>query len=314
MDTSEVLGMGACIMASTLTPLGLILQKYSHAQSQKVSSDVAFYRQPWWIAGMAVFLCGHVLNIISTGMAPQVMLSCLGTWAIIPNAVFAWLILSERLSSPQLLYMAVMVAAMMMVILGTPSASASEQGVIHADVLAAMFLGTGFLTLSVVLSGVLAAARFATLGVAGNMQAGFWVFLATTLSGFATTICKCVSLLATHSAPSAYLSSPYFYCMVSAGALLSGLMLHCVNMGLQEGDALIIVPMYYALGMLFQIIVAGVFFDELDSFSNAGQALGFTSGVVVLLLCIGALPFAQVGRPRSSSIDKETEEELLAIS
>merc|ERR1711907_702052 len=119
--------------------------------------------------------------------------------------------------------------------------------------------------------------------------------------------------LATHTSPSTYLVLPHFYCMLSAGLALSVIMLHCINIGLQEGDALIVVPMYYALGMLFQNLVAGVFFDEFDAFSGAGQSLVFTSGVMVLLLCLGALPFAQVSGTRAELCDrKETEKELLS--
>merc|ERR1711924_39913 len=112
--------------------------------------------------------------------------------------------------------------------------------------------------LASVFAGLLSVLRFATLGRAGNIRAAFWIFVATALSGFSTILCKCLSLLAAHAAPRSYLASPYFYTFFLGGAGLSCIMLRCVNVGLQNGDALIVVPMYYALGMFCQIVVAGV--------------------------------------------------------
>merc|ERR1712224_969420 len=128
-----------------------------------------------------------------------------------------------------------------------------------------MFFQRGFVLLVCTLVGGLVAVRFAM----GHLQKGagtaaFWILVATTLSGFATTLCKCASLLATHATAMTYLSSPYFYVMVGAGIFLSIAMVYCINTGLREGDALVVVPMYYALGMLFQMLVAGVFFSEFD--------------------------------------------------
>jgi len=318
MDLTQCLGMGTCLVASTLTPLGLVLQKHAHKQNQLKRASIAVYYQPWWIAGISVFLCGHILNIISAGLAPQAILSCLGSWAIIPNAIFAWCVLGEKLCAPQLLYMGVMVVVMMLVVLATPSASSREQGDISADMLAAMFFERAFVLLMWVVAIALAALRAVMphdqRGHGANFRAAFWVLVATTLSGFTTVLCKCVSLLALHADPQIYLVSPNFYIMIFAAVLLSIVMLRSINTGLQEGDALVVVPMYYSLGMLFQIVVAGVFFDEFDAFSGTGQALVFSSGVSVLLLCIGALPFAQASLSQAELGSKrETEEELLAV-
>lgn len=121
MDLLVVFGMALCLAASTLKPLGLILQKYSHVQKERCagltardyySVGISLFKRPWLISGITVFLCGHAPNIISSGMAPQVMLSCLGTWAIISNAVFARLILRERLKKRQIASMGGMVIGM----------------------------------------------------------------------------------------------------------------------------------------------------------------------------------------------------------
>merc|ERR1719313_16067 len=93
--------------------------------------------------------------------------------------------------------------------------------------------------------------------------------------------------------------SPQAYAIV-VGAGLSGMgQVHCLNMGLRSGDAVVVVPVFLSLGMLAQMLTGGVFFDELHHIGSATQAVAFILGVVMLIVCVAILTIKNAGAENS---------------
>ena len=67
-----------------------------------------------------------------------------------------------------------------------------------------------------------------------------------------------------------------------------------LNRGLHDGDALLVVPSYYAFSILFQIIGGGVLFDEFGQMT-VGSILGFAVSLAVTLLGVHELALRSVG-------------------
>jgi len=294
MDHIYFLGIALSLSSSTLTSLGLVLQKLALGQAQESgSSGFHKYSHPKWITGISLFGVGQVCNVLSAGMAPQVMLSSLGTWALISNAVFAEWFLGEKMQLVKILPIGGMVVGMLFVVAGTPPAGPSEMGHVTVEEYTTMWLARDTVGLTAVLLFCLLVSRiiiFRFLNKTNrNLPGLWWVILATMTSGYNMTLVKCGSELALRGTPQEYLNSPHFWVMVAVGLSFAVLVLHGINVSLGEGEALVVVPAYYASGMVFQIIVASVFFGELNGFTGMKQRLIFMGGVVSLLLCIAAI-------------------------
>jgi len=284
-------GVLLCVAGSTFTALGLVLQKYSHmnnqAQSLKVGS--VYFRQTWWIVGFAVFLVAQVVNFVSMGMAPQVMLSALGVWSLVSNTVFAWIILGERLQPQEFSAMSGIIVGVLLVISGTP-ASRSPTLVFKRDVVDVShdFFAFKFLMLVVCLVGFVGSIGAVSFKFYRQSVPLFWALVSAVATGFTTMLFRCVSLLLV--SPSLGQESPWhhvqLYVLLATAGLIAVGQVHSLNMALQVGDAMTVVPAYYALGMLAQILTAAVFFKELDDFEGWLQAAMFWGGVALLIACV----------------------------
>ncbi|CAE8596817.1 unnamed protein product, partial [Polarella glacialis] len=109
-------------VASALTALGLVLQKYSHTDNERCGKTRLYYKQPWWLMGLAIFGIGQAVNLIAMALTPQTMLSCLGALSLVFNAVFAWSILRETVRTSEILPMAGMILGALLVVASTPVA------------------------------------------------------------------------------------------------------------------------------------------------------------------------------------------------
>lgn len=122
-------GVGLCLAACVISNLGMVVQKlsvYRHEEYARTASEsseeeeptisngegslsegllprepmlVPVYRQPLWLIGFSVFLSGQLISMWALGMAPQSMLSSLGSFSLVSNSFLAPLILKEQHNS-----------------------------------------------------------------------------------------------------------------------------------------------------------------------------------------------------------------------
>merc|ERR1719305_2171034 len=70
--------------------------------------------------------------------------------------------------------------------------------------------------------------------------------------------------------------------------------LHFLNLALQSGDAIFVVPVYLALGMVSQLLTGMIFFEEYKDFVSASHAIEFAISVSITLLFVMIMAKANV--------------------
>lgn len=275
-----LVGILLCLTGSTFTALGLVIQKYSHVKNSLSKAPVLYYKQFWWIIGFSIFLSAQLLNLAAMGMTPQVMLSCLGAWSLIFNAVFASLILDENLNHLEKAMFVFTVFGVFCVIKGTPTAA--EPCVQGLSTINVAFQSRLFILTSVTLSVILVALVFIAK-VSNSLRPVAWAIVSAIFSGYAVMLFKCVALLI--PVEQAWQNFESFLILAFAGVVGLG-QVHSMNLALRSGEALVVVPIYYALGMMCQILTGVVFFRELASFAGPLELISFWGGVAMLVVSI----------------------------
>jgi len=263
------------LVGSTLTSLGLVLQKYSHERNmRKESASVKYYLQKWWVAGFSIWIFAQVVNLAAMGLAPQTVLSCFGSWTIICNILIARVVLGERVGCAEVMAMVGLLFGSGLVLVGAPHEMAPHvSGDIHAiwDLLVCrhslaltLTFGVTALALKAVLSGAL-----------------YWVLSAAILTGFTALLFKCVSLMLValpSGMPSPWVC-PQAYVILVCATCCGVLEVHTLNLGLRLGKAVLLTPIYMSTGMLAQILTSGVLLNEFGQFASMQQAAAFCLGV-----------------------------------
>lgn len=333
-------GACICLFGSTLTALGLVLQKMAHtakaeedlrresaqpAKQEDVldqgSEEKSYFLQPWWLIGFLLYTAAQIINMVSMAMTPQVVLSCLGSWTLVCNTVFAHLLLGEKVGRCQAMAVAALVASTALVLVCAPRPPGEDPDM---DKLLDRFCSPDFLLLSLVFVGLASFARGLVVRSGGEAGAGgpdasrgplqivteeqeppqlaqvsvpvAWAFIAATYSGYTALFFKCVAeLVAAASQDYVQLLTRWqAYAILGAGLSCAPSELHCLNKALATGNAVFVVPMYLAMGMLAQLVTGAVFFQELRYFASRTDALLFAFSVTFAMCSVVGMAIAQV--------------------
>lgn len=302
-------GVLICVAATAMTALGLVLQKFSHTLNAKTSKSVVYYRQQWWLVGFFIFAIAQVVNLISMSMAPQVMLSCLGATALVFNAVFARMILEEELHRFELLVMLGMVSAVVMVISNTPVTSGSATETALSNIVGPLFEFRFLAIAAFVLVSLF------TLRCAVDMRfvRSFpaldpltWALCAAASSGYTVNLFKATSEFVMAWPTTRPLVHWECYVTLIAALGFGISQVHCLNRALNAGRAMMVVPTYFALGLLSQLGIAETIVSDFPR-TTLGRAI-FISGIVLILVFIVLLVRAKIAYEEQP--DAEIEEVL----
>lgn len=287
-------GVLVCVFATGLTALGLVLQKYSHMLNSISTRSVVYYRQPWWLVGISIFAIAQVINLISMSLAPQVMLSCLGATALIFNAVFARIILEEELHAFEVGVMLGMSVAVVMVIATTPVPHTGELtlGEIIEPVMSVQFLAiAACLFISLFLLRLLVLdAKYVTQ--VPDIEPATWVLCSAAASGYTVNLMKVVSMYVA-AWPRTKPHQHWECYVILILACICGIgQVHCLNRGLNTGRAMMVVPTYFALGLLAQLGISELI--VLDVPLDPASSIIFATGIVLILVFIVLLVRAKI--------------------
>lgn len=145
------------LFGSTLTALGLVLQKQSHGErlDGDTSSEEAskfYWTQPRWLLGFLIFLAAQLINMVAMAMAPQAILSCLGSWTLVCNTFFARTLLKETVTHHQVVAVCGLMVSAAAVIYSAPRPSDSKESTFATvTFLAKRFVSPEFQVLTLVL-------------------------------------------------------------------------------------------------------------------------------------------------------------------
>lgn len=270
--------------------------------------------------------------MVSMAMTPQVVLSCLGSWTLVCNTVFAHLILKETVSRPQAAAVLSLVFATAMVLYNAPRPEPGEDRFLgDVDALTDRFISPEFEAMTALLLGSIGICLTFALGLScASKEASptnsrecmdeddligvtsrtclpaSWAAAAAVAAGYTALLFKCIAELLAQAASDQGASAPWSYweTYVILGVALScaPTELHCLNVALASGEAVFVVPAYLGLSMLSQLTTGAVFFREYNDFRSTAHALGF--GVSVALVLSLVVVLAQVSM-RRDTVDED---------
>jgi len=333
-----VIGTLICMFGSTLTALGLVLQKLSHVlkedkekhaaavekkEGQEPSQSNSYVFDPCWLLGFSVFLLAQVINMTAMAMTPQSVLSCLGSWTLVCNTVFAYLLLGEPIQRRTIAIGGGLLLSMALVVYSAPRPSGDEDAFRTFPVLTGRFASWTFLCLTSCFVALgCAAIHFARrqeepknelptvteekschfhmpdpkasnaavdLLLGGSSASHLWAIAAAMAAGYTALSFKCISLLVSGVALGATQMQWTFVLIVAGAITCAASDCHLLNVALTQGDAISVVPLYLSLSMLTQLILGGTFFQEFSHFSSGSHMVIFVGSVALLMCCVGAL-------------------------
>lgn len=278
------LGIVISLSGTTLTALGLVIQKFSHVKNSKADDPVVYYKQPWWWFGFTIFLAGQIINVVAMPLAPQAMLSSLGAWALVFNAIFAWAILSERLYALELLAIGGIVMGVLMVILTTPVGKGfAPDGTM--DEIAGPLFHARFLSITAALLSFLFCFRIVAAAHMPDLVPLCWTLAASIAGAYTVTCFKCISTSMLVWSTARPFDDSRYYAVVGVAVFLCVTQVHLLNMALNTGRANFIVPIAFAFNLISQIAVGEAAFHEMGRLTPS-HAIIYAGGIVLMLLCV----------------------------
>ena len=95
-------GVFLSIIASISSNLGVNLQKLSMMRERanaKASEKRGYFTQPLWLTGLLMVIVGSLGDFVALGFAPQSLMTPVGGFTLVCNAVFAHYFLDEHLTT-----------------------------------------------------------------------------------------------------------------------------------------------------------------------------------------------------------------------
>jgi len=299
------LGVLICIMGTSLTSLGLVLQKHSQSQNAKlIGEKVVYYMQEYWLLGFAIFLAGQIINVAAMSLAPQAMTSCLGAFALIFNAFFAWAIHGERLLFLEICAMVGIVVGALVVIHSTPVSDKLALDAVGIDEIVGPLFRPFFLFLSAAITLSLLSFRFLIEHCSPDLAPLFWSLASATLSGYTVTFFRCISFLFLTMERTHPLSYWRCHTVALVACLLCMTQLYVVNTAIQSGRAVSVVPAIFAFSLLAQIGVGEAAYQEMHGITGV-KAVLFASGIALILACVVAMVRMKIAEPESAELESE---------
>lgn len=288
-----LVGAAICVVGSVLTALGLALQKYSHIQNEKRGKDaLKFFIQPYWMLGLLVFLAGQAGNVIAMAYAPQTMLSALGALSLLFNTIFARVMLGERISRFQVAAMAGVIAGVLLVVCFTPVHPPPTMKKHPSQLVANILLQKDFILIFCAFAFSIIVGSVLVVRYWPDHSPIFWAFTTACASGYTVTLFKAAAEVLKYS--KSPFSSVVFYVVVGIAAALCVLQIHTLNIALRLGTAVTVVPVYFSLGMLMQLLQAHIAFKELHELTLPRDIVPFFIGVGLVLISIFVLVRARI--------------------
>lgn len=298
-----LIGACVCVASNALTALGLVAQKYSHMQNELVREKKKYYRQPLWVIGLAVFLFGQVINLAAMALCPQAMLSCLGGMSLVFNTVYARIILGEQLRLVQVMAMATMMVGAVLVVVSAPVPETPV--VVYPWQVTAALLKNCFVIVTLTLAvsiGILAVVAKFNLP---RLKPVVWGLTCAVCGSYSITFFKCAAEIV---ALSSYCWQHFeIYCLGVLACWCALMQVHTMNLALRWGNAVTVVPTFFALGVLFQLALSQLAFQELSELKGASRISIFCMGVFLVVASTIAIVTATSLEPVPQGEDEEEQ-------
>lgn len=298
-----LIGACICIASNALTALGLVTQKYSHMQNELAQEKRKYYKQPLWGVGMAVFLFGQVINLAAMALCPQAMLSCLGGTSLVFNTMYARLILREQLRLVQALAMATMMLGAVFVVMSAPVRD--TPAVVYPWQVTAALLKNYFVAITLTLAVSIGIFAIVTKLHFPHLKPVVWALTCATCGSYSMTFFKCAAEV---MALSSHCWQHFeIYCLGVLACWCALMQVHSMNLALRWGNAVTVVPTFFALGVLCQLALSQLAFEELSELKGASRICSFCVGVSLVVASTIAIVNATSLKPEPRGEDEEEQ-------
>jgi uncharacterized membrane protein len=303
-------GIFMTIVGQTLCVLGMQIQKISHmiqaSQMKPLGSSpmhavssrfmlgagesppdegAPYYLQWRWIVGAIIWAFGHITCWVALGLAPQSILSCLQSWNIVAALALAPVLLNERLPPNAFWYASLLVIGCVVVVVFGPrtddyqmeTVASLQQAFTTPSSIAVHILCLGLLILSMTSSYLAGQIRY--------YRVERYILMSATCGWYAALFSKSISMvvITSVSAENMQMKNIGFWFFGGAFVAFALGQIHFMNLGLRDGLASLVLPMYEGTSMIGQLLFGGIIFGEFHTFQG-NSVYGFVPGVVVVLV------------------------------
>mmetsp|Transcript_11568 Transcript_11568/g.20547 ORF Transcript_11568/g.20547 Transcript_11568/m.20547 type:complete len:710 (-) Transcript_11568:38-2167(-) len=299
-------GVIVSIVASVLSNFGVNTQKYSMIQEIRTGQQRGYTRQPIWMLGLFMVILGAVADFGALGFAAQSLITPVGGMTMVANLFFASYWLGEVITRRDLGSTSLIVLG---IILVAAFADKSSQCFTLGNLMC-LYKRKEFIAYAVVITSVillmyvgivLVRRRVKSMKAEGrtelrqyNRYRKLFPLMCASLSGIigAQSVLFAKStieiLKSTIRGNNEFAKYQTYFILVAMLVAIFG-QIHWLAVGLKEFDAVIMVPVFQCVFVVFTIMGGAAYFDEFRTFTHI-QTIMFPLGV--LLLVIGVLGLA----------------------
>lgn len=287
-DSYWLVGIIVTLVGTTVGVVGYMLQKLSHS---KRATDRPYWTDSRWMMGFAIMSVGHVMCWMVQGLTSQSILSCFNCWNIIVVFVLAPLAFGEHVSQGALTGAALLIAGCMWIVCSgqkeVPAETVASLKSNWKNVQFLLYVACTMVVLATV--AVRIALRRSVVSALGSSSIDF-VIISAVCGSYAVVCSKTTSLLALNTAETGenQIFRWEFFVVFVVTFIFGVTQLHCLNEALRIGEAIVVLPTYNATAMITQMLAAGTFFSEFDSFGVRSMA-SFWCGVFIIVCGIATL-------------------------
>jgi len=325
MSGTVALGIIIAIFASTSSNLGVNFEKHAFNTEQKAAKlekrKERAYTSLWrWWLGIALIVLGGIGDFACYGLAPQTIVTPMGSLALVSNVFFAHFWLGEAVNKLDLVgTFLILIGAILAVAFGDHDEQCftlaqllelyHNPSVIGNFVFVILFLGA-FYALSKVCEKTLEeegeeSERYQKLK---HLHPLCYPALGGVWGGqtclFAKSTAEVLKMTFQGNNQLVYFETWAILCAMISTIVLET---HFLATGLKYFDALYIVPTFQCFFLASSVIGGAIFFQELANFS-ALQWIFFPSGVILCMIGVFLLSQRQMG---GDTFDDESTEDLL---
>ena len=316
-------GVLLSICASICSNLGVNMQKFSMTKEQtRKGENRAYICQPLWAVGLVLVIAGSVGDFVALGFAAQSLAVPVGALTMVFNVLFAHYWLGEDLNRKDML-------ATFMVMIGVVCVAAfgnKKPQCFSMNDLLLLYTEPFFLGYVAVLIPLLMILYFlanrADIVLFNNgpnsieyskwkkihpllypIMSGFWGAQSVL---FAKSIAEMVKLTIRGHNQFTWISIVIFILM----CLTILTQIHFLAKGLQNFDAIFVVPIFQSAFIVGAIFVGATYFQEFTEFSFL-QMIFFPSGIVIIIIGVSLLAQRKMAVTSSISPKDLEEKEML---
>uniref|UniRef100_A0A7S2RQ18 Uncharacterized protein n=1 Tax=Mucochytrium quahogii TaxID=96639 RepID=A0A7S2RQ18_9STRA len=316
-------GVIVSIVGSVSSNFGVNTQKYSMMQEVKNHRNRSYLRQPIWMLGLFLVFLGAIADFGALGFAAQSLITPVGGFTMVANLFFASYWLGETITKLDIVSTSLIIFGIVLV---AAFADKSEQ-CFTLETLVCLYHRTQFILYACFTALAIAVAYGMVWYIrreTKNMKEGecelpkfrrmrtAFPVLCATLSGLigAQSVLfakSTIEILKAVMRGDNEFTKPGTYIIILMMFLCIFGQIHWLAVGLRDYDAVIMVPLFQCVYVVFTIIGGASYFAEFRGF-NLLQTIFFPIGV--MLICSGVMGLAMHKSRTAEDLLEEHEQRL----